>query len=31
MDLETLVTIYVKDYRKYNHKLLNDSSIKLIR
>jgi len=31
IDLETLVTIYVKDYRKYDHKLLDDKTIKLIR
>jgi len=31
MDLETLLTIYVKDYKKYNYELLDENTIHLIR
>lgn len=31
MDLETLVTIYVKDYKKYDYKLIRENNINVIR
>ena len=31
MDLETLVTIYVKDYKKYDYKLISMENVNVIR
>ena len=31
MDLETLVTIYVKDYKKYDYKLISMDNVNVIR